>query len=516
MKNPFAKKNKRARTWAQRTGIFFCTAAAVLLLLAVSASHGAAYMFNRIAANQDVVKGSLTVNTIAADLQGRITFTDLVWDDASGNRILYVPSGSLRVNPWDFILHRRIKTTTLREVTLNDSTVTAYFDKDMQADLIGQDEAERLSKGQNRSLDEKVRNLNVSGKKFNVRLRLNNCRFEAYHQNNHYIMSSVDATIALKSNEYMNIDFSSGPFAGTSVGDGITVSGTIDLKPELPEMDLAVNILKVDPSSLGFGQSIHDPLTLKTYAAGPVTQPTAQGKLSMEKLSLPALDFTDVTGDVTYSNGLFTFTNVRADVYNGKLTAHGDYDVNTRAYHIYGTGTDLDSRIALKRIEFSCLVALDITMECDGDPKNVLTYGSFRSGKGSYFPLRFNSIRGNFSNRRNVLEFYDVAIDTKFGLFTTDALRIEKGQVILGDINVVFLGSTNAFNIFSPNPSDNRWSETKENMAQIKKNIASLNEASGHMRESAPAMKESIAAIKENTRRIKESADRTKGAIIRP
>ena len=513
MKNPFSEGHSRVRVWGKRAAVIFCTAAAVLFILALSASHGAAFIFNRVMADQSVVKGTITINTLSADIRGRVNFTDLEWNTPDGKRILYVPSGSFRVNPWDFILHKRIKTTTLREITLNDSVVSVQFDKNMQADIIPHPDDAENGGGTPKTLDEKLRNLNVKGKKFNLLLTLNNCRFEAYHENRYYAMSSVDASIRLKSNEVLSVDFASGPFQGTSVGDGITVQGRINLRPDMPELDLSVNFLNVDPSSLGFGRAIHDPLTLKTYFTGPAAHPQAAGKLSMEKLSIPALDFTNVNGDITYNDGIFTFTNVTADVYNGKLTAHGDYDISTRAYHIWGRGTGLDSRVALKRIEFKCFVDMDITMECDGNPEDLLTYGTFSSGKGHYSLIHFNSITGSFSNRRRHLDFYDIAINTKFGLITTDALHIINGHVVLSDINVVFPGELRTFNLFSPNSSDDTWQNTKENMKAARENIKSLKEGMRRFKNTEDQLKEDINAVKENKRRIKESLHRAKSAI---
>ena len=498
--------------FGKRMGVIFTALLLILLVSALFASHGAAFIFNRIMETQSVVKGTIHVNTLSADIRGHVNFTDLEWDDPDGMPILVVPTGSFKVNPWDFILHRSLKTTTLREITLNDSTVSVKFDKDMSAQIIPSDAPEPVKKST--TLDEKIRTLNMTDKKFNLRINLNNCRFEAYKDDKQYVMTSVDASLHLKSNEFLTVKFSSGPFSGTAVGDGINIDGSVNLHTPIPETDLEVNFLKVDPSSVGFGKSVHDPLTLKTRFTGAVSAPVAHGKLEMDKLSIPALDFTNVRGDIDYKNGIFRFTNVTADVYNGKLFAYGDYNLNTRAYTICGKGTGLDSRIALKRMEFKCLVDTDIIMVCDGNPDNLLTYGSFRSGKGRYTFFPFNYLEGKFSNRRHLLEFFDVAIDTKFGLITTDAFQIVNGKLLLGDISIVFPSSSAAFNLFSSDTNaPTSWSDIRANLSVTKNNIQELKSGIANFKDTSSSMKENMRAINENMKKLKTDAAQIKHSL---
>lgn len=498
--------------FGKRMGVIFTALLLILLVSALFASHGAAFIFNRVMETQSVVKGTIHVNTLSADIRGHVNFTDLEWDDPDGMPILVVPTGSLKVNPWDFILHRSLKTTTLREITLNDSTVSVKFDKDMSAQIIPSDAPESVKKST--TLDEKIRTFNMTDKKFNLHINLNNCRFEAYKDDKQYVMTSVDASLHLKSNEFLTVKFSSGPFSGTAVGDGINIDGSVNLHTPMPEADLEVNFLNVDPSSVGFGKSVHDPLTLKTRFTGAVSAPVAHGKLEMDKLSIPALDFTNVRGDIDYKDGIFRFTNVTADVYNGKLSAYGDYNLNTRAYTIRGKGTGLDSRIALKRMEFKCLVDTDITMVCDGNPDNLLTYGSFRSGKGRYTFFPFNYLEGKFSNIQHLLEFFDVAIDTKFGLITTDAFQIVNGKLLLGDISIVFPSSSAAFNLFSSDTNaPTSWSDIRANLSVTKNNIQELKSGIANFKDTSSSMKENMRAIKENMKKLKTDAVQIKHSL---
>ena len=132
--------------FGKRMGVTFTALLLILLVSALLASHGAAFIFNRVMETQSVVKGTIHVNTLSADIRGHVNFTDLEWDDPDGMPILVVPTGSFKVNPWDFILHRSLKTTTLREITLNDSTVSVKFDKDMSAQIIPSDTPEPVKK----------------------------------------------------------------------------------------------------------------------------------------------------------------------------------------------------------------------------------------------------------------------------------------------------------------------------------------------------------------------------------
>jgi hypothetical protein len=218
------------------------------------------------------------------------------------------------------------------------------------------------------------------------------------------------------------------------LGGGMSIFGDIDFKPATPVADLDVSIRDVEPSSLGFGMNIHDLMTVAARIEGPITGPRGRGSVKMKELHIPALRFTEVIGDVYYYNALFRFTDVHAKVFGGNLIARGDYNLDTRRYHIYGNGKGLDSKLALRDHRFSCLADLNINLECDGNPKNTLAYGDFKSGKGHYSIISFDSLQGRFSNRFKELSIYDARIITPFGTVSTDAFSIIKGKLHLGKI----------------------------------------------------------------------------------
>ena len=69
--------------------------------------------------------------------------------------------------------------------------------------------------------------------------------------------------------------------------------------------------------------------------------------------------------------------------------------------------------------------------------KHLVAFGSFSSGGGFYSLIPFNGISGTFNNRYRALDFYDVTIDTNFGLIRTDAFHIIDGKLHLGTIELV-------------------------------------------------------------------------------
>lgn len=229
-------------------------------------------------------------------------------------------------------------------------------------------------------------------------------------------------------------------------------------------------------------------MTLTFHATGPLDQPEARGRLHMERLNLPALRFTDVSGDVYYRDSLLQFTQVKAKVYGGTLDAYGDYNLETRAYNIYGHGEDLNSSTALHDMKFRTLVAMDITMRCDGNPRHLRAYGSFQSGSGYYFPLHFNSISGRFNNRYHELDFYDVVISTAMGDIATDALHIVNGDVQFSPVRIRDAESGETTELHG---LDN-YKEGKETQAAIGRNIKSLGQSMKSINKTIKDMKNSL------------------------
>ena len=424
-----------------------------LLVLAQLARKGAAELFNRAMEKQTMLRGTITVESLMAHITGDVNFENLVWKEPDGDLILHVPEGSFHVRPWD-VITRNFKSTSIQQLTLKNAIISVRFNENMQVDFLDQgqkkltlpkeetEKKEEQEEKQNQEeqteeeyvFDDDGINFNPEGRRLRSEIVLEDCRLEARYRKRHYVLNNVNMKFGLHTSGVSHIDLSTGKFGGTMRGGGMSIFGDINFKKSKPIVDVDVSLRDVDPSSLGFGMNLHDLMTVVTRLEGPVTGPTGRGTVKMKELRIPGLRFTDVIGDVYYSNAVFRFSDVHAKVFGGTLAARGFYNMDTRQYKIFGNGKELDSRIALRDMRFSCLVDLNINLECDGKPRDLLAYGGFRSGKGHYSLIPFDSLQGRFSNKYRELSFYDVKILTPYGNVTTDALSIINGKLHLGKI----------------------------------------------------------------------------------
>ena len=431
----------KMKTGLKIFGIVSILCVIVFFVLAEIASRGAARIFNREMEKQNMLRGTITAEKIMAHINGDVVFENLLWVEPDGDVILRVPEGSFHARPWD-VITRNFKSTTIQKLELHNAVISVAFDEDMQVDFLEQkpkrkEDPDRPEKEKSMTvpkIDKDVVNFNRDGRKLRAEIILNNCRLESHYRKRHYIMNNVNMNMSLNTSDVSHIDLSTGKFGGTMRGGGMSIAGTIDFNSETPELGLDVSIRDVDPESLGFGMKLHDLMTVVAKLTGPVTGPKGRGTVRMKELTIPALHFTDVIGDVAYSDGLFRFTDVHAKIFGGKLNARGDYNLDTRRYNIYGKGMELDSRRALNDLQFSCLVDMQLTVRCDGNPRNILAYGDFKSGKGRYILIPFDSVEGRFTNRFKELFIYDAKITTQFGTITTDAFSIIKGKLTLGPV----------------------------------------------------------------------------------
>ena len=389
----------RAKKYLKRLGLILLITCAVILVTLEVISRGAAQIFNHAMANQDMLRGTITVERLISDITGHVYFTNLVWTDREGNPILEIPSGDFRVNVWD-VLTRDFKSTTIRELTVDQPVVSVRLSDDMKVDFVRpspdmdnlkKEPADWREKVNLSSLDARGRrevgqwrrehrqqkmqndwrNFNAAGKKLKLRLNVHDGGVEVFYRKRHYVMSHVQMAVGIDTDRKMDIDMSIGGFGGTMIGDAISLNGTVDFQqdPE-PECSLALVLYQIDPSSLGFGMNIHDKMTLSTYFTGPVSHPIGTGKVEMDELHIPGLDFANVEGNVYYENSLLQFTDVTADVYKGKLAAYGDYDLEIHS---------------------------------EGSAKSTVSSGSFLSGPGRYHLLPFDSLSGHGCRRRPAL-----------------------------------------------------------------------------------------------------------------
>ena len=509
---------------------FLAIGAIVFFVLATIASRGMGVIFNEVMARQTMMRGTVTVESLSATPWGTLSFTDLVWTDPDGRRLVTVPDGKIRVNMWD-VVTRNFKASAINGIELNDAIIVIDLDENNRIDFVPPSPdvkkplnevaprpkaPRKTTQERQEELGKKVRNFNWQGQHLDLKIRLRNSQLEVFNRNRHYVMKDVNARIDLDSNRAVHIDMETGKFGGTAIGDGLLLKGRVDLKDVLkhrmPQLDLQFDVKGVDPSSLGFGENIHDTMTLLTKVTGDFNRPLAKGRVTMPILRIPALTFDNVVGDVTYQDGILNFSNVNANVFNGKLEAKGVYNLDTRAYTITGLAKDLDSSVALKTPEFLVPVSANLNFKSEGMPRDMEVWGNFWSGEGHYMLIPIQSITGNFHNKGRHLSFSDVKVNTKITTISTNALRIDDGQLTMGPLNITSHGGSN-FIIYDEDSFD----ELDENMDRIKEGMKQASENSKRASESAKGLKDVKVPddVKGSMKDLKRQMDSVKDSIER-
>ena len=138
-------------------------------------------------------------------------------------------------------------------------------------------------------------------------------------------------------------------------------------------------------------------------------------------------------------------------------------------------------------------------------------WGNFWSGEGHYMLIPIQSITGNFHNKGRHLSFSDVKVNTKITTITTDALRIDDGQLTMGPLNITSHGGSN-FILYdeSFDEIDAHMARIKDGMKQAKENSKSASESAKGIDMSeftSPDMKESIKDLKRSIDSAKDSLD---------
>ena len=442
--------------------------AAIIFIALEMLSRGAAGIFNRAMQDQQMLSGTITVEKITATPFGDVNFTNLLWTDTRGGKILEIPAGSFKVRLYD-ILTRNFKSTTVQELYLRGASASLNLDENMRVDFIRQspefkkvsaemktnsgdwtekvsrvnkteDELKEIGEKRRRLQRSKIetgwQNFNLEGRKIKLSLKLEDCSLEIFYRERHYLLRGVNIETRVDTSDEMTMTARTGSFGGTMIGRGMDMRGKIDFKPKIPVCDLNISLRQVDPSSLGFGLNIHDEMTLRTHFTGAITQPLGKGIVHLDELHIPGIDFQNVDGKISYEDATLNFIDVTADVYDGKLAAHGDYNIDTRYYNIYGHGDKLKAKAALPKEHLHCSVDLELAINSKGNARETTTSGSFQSGKGRYSILFFDSISGRFATAYNDINFYDVEINMSGYKIATDALRIVDKKLTLAPIKI--------------------------------------------------------------------------------
>ena len=431
-------------------------AAVIVIFVAVLEilSQGATKIFNAAMQEQNMLKGTITVEKIQANLFGEVTFKNLLWEHERGGTILEIPEGSFKVKVLD-ILTQNFQSTTIKELSLTGAIVSITLDENMNVDFIRhskdfqnvsqdmqtnkeswEEKVSRVNKteeelkeiGERRRRLQQLKfengwqNFNAEGRKIDLNLKLDDCQFEIFYGERHYLLRGVQFETKVNTDDKMTLSVYTGTFGGTMIGRGMSMNGDIDFKAEpVPQCNLLITLREVDPSSLGLGMNVHDKMTLMARFTGPVSQPVGNGKVEMAELNLPGINFTNVEGKIHYKDSTLNFIDVTADVYGGKLDAHG---------------SDLKAYTALPNAHLHCDVVLNITIQSKGNAKETVTSGDFVSGEGRYSLVGFDKISGKFRNEYKNLSFYDVEIDIAGYKIATDALSIKDGKLTFAPITL--------------------------------------------------------------------------------
>ena len=424
-------------------------------------SLSAAWLFNKAMEDQDLLSGTITAEHILASPFGYVYFEGLEWKDPEGKRILYIPDGEFTVDILDTLL-QRFSSTSIERLELNHAKLSIRLNEDMSVDFVRSPapraqpkkkpklkardedkteaqilaEAEEKRQRERQQAEQEWKNFNHSGEWLDLHILLDNCMLEVFYRERHYLLEAVRLSMDLDSKDKMKLKLATGPFGGDMIGSGIFLNGIIDFKKTVPQCDLMMVIDAVDPSSLGFGMDVHDSLSMAVRFEGEITHPIGHGTLHFDRLRIPALDFTNVDGEIDYEDAMINFTDVHADVYGGKLAAEGWYNLDTRYYYITGHGENLRAKKALPDAGLRCFVVLDISVESKGSVSRTSYGGSFVSSKGRYRWLPFKSLSGQFHNLGKKLDFYDVKIDFGGTVAATDAFTIDNGKLKLNPIRV--------------------------------------------------------------------------------
>ncbi len=403
--------------------------AGVYLMLCRLAGARALEIFNREMARQTVLEGSVAVDSITADMWGNVGFRGLKWLDAEGEPVVFVPDGRFKVKPWD-VVTGSLKLDSLEEAELNNPVIAVRFNKDMRPAFLP--ERKKTESGEPKQRRRGL-HINLNGDLPECRVVINNCTLTASYRHRYFVLSGVTADIKTVSPKELRLKITADDFGGMMIGDTLSISGKLLFNGAEPQCDLFLAMENVVPESLGLGK-VKDTASVYGHATGPLAGPVIDGRIEFKVLNIPALRFYKVNGDFYYEDGHIDFSNVTGGIYGGTVEATGSYDIDSRAYSIDALGHDLIAAIAAKTSKINCKVELDLKMRSDGNPHNVLTYGSFTGGAGTYSLIPFEAISGKFSDRGGVLQFTDVKIKTPLGEVTSDAFEIVKGRVHINDI----------------------------------------------------------------------------------
>lgn len=388
----------------------------------------AAELFNETIRARQLFPGTVTVSRLSADFLGHVSFENLRWVNEDGVLLADIPTGSFDVRPWD-IVTGHIGTMTVTRIEVDGGYVHLFFNDRMQLRYI------KPGRAQRELLDGPIRLTGADGnRKFHCTVVFRNGTIESESPGRHFRMEHVNLNLKADTARKLDIDLSAGPFAGTIGAEGLRMGGTVDLAGQVPVYDLFLSVKALRPSTLDVGVDIDNPASAEARIQGELPRPVIDGRLSMDQLDLPGIQFTSVAGDFHYEDGKLEAPDVTAHAFGGDVAASGKFDLDNTSYEAVIHGEQLKGSLAAHDIGLRCDVTLDLTMRKAGRDKDQEINGTFSAGKGRYHILPFNGISGRFERKDGVLNFHDVIISLAMGDVITDAFRIVNGKVEIGPV----------------------------------------------------------------------------------
>lgn len=403
----------------------------IFLIMCELASRQVAQIFNNIMARQQVLAGKVIAEKLSADLWGNVYFTNISWMAPNGDTLVDIQQGRMKIRPWD-IITKKPSLATIEELELQNAFIHVGFDDNMHFDVLKKSEKNEQRREPSKNLS---KNLKLPQNIPDIKLIFKDTVLSAEHKKRKFILNNVNGYLETKHHKNLIVHLSAGKFGGSIIGDGFNIDGKVNLQQE-QDIHMNLGLYNVVPSSLGLSNA-DDPMTITGEVKGTLSQPTIDGVVDMKELNLPGLNFTKVNGNYHYANGLISLENVTGSIYGGTLEAYGLYHFDTHHYKIDVHAKDLLAAAAAKNTAINCEVDLDIKFRNLGRNGNNLTYGSFKSGRGTYMLVPFRSISGKFSDQNKEMAFTDVVIETDLGKIESNLFKISNGKLQLNEVVLV-------------------------------------------------------------------------------
>ena len=401
-------------------------------------SYRAADIFNIVVEHRRLFPGTVTVGRLTATPLGRVEFEKLVWVSPEGVLLADIPRGEFQVKPLD-IITQHVGSRSVTHLKVEGAYLHLIFDENMQ--LTG-------FRPPDKAPEEKKKRepgLGIVGLKserpFKCLVEFKGGTIEAEAPGNkktsprrHFTIGHADLRAEVDTRGKTQLNLTAGQFTGTVDAGAFYLTGNLDFAPEVPAYDLYMKLRECNFNSLDVGMKLDDLASVEGRLTGELPRPIFDGTLTFAELHIPALEFTEVTGECHYEAGRFTARQVGAKIFGGTVEAKGYFDLEEKAWGMELHGEGLKGGAAAHSNSLKCRVELNLTMEENKARKLRHLAGDFHSGPGSYRMVPFSGISGKFERRDKTITFRDVVISMAAGDIVTDAFSIEKGKLTLGPI----------------------------------------------------------------------------------